>query len=156
VIDATHDSDLSETLIFKFATTERIFANWSAHRLIIWQQRFPTVEHAYQYKKFEQSNPAWAKRIKQSKSPYEAKRLARQKTIDSKAWNVIREVIMLELIKTKIQQHEDVRFALAATGTQLIAAPGSEQGNFWGSGKDGMGQNVLGRIWMYLRQENTV
>lgn len=142
----------NETFLLSFATVERPFTNWSAHRLSVWGQHFATVEHAYQYKKFEQSDRVWARRIKGSKSPYEAKRLAHLKSIDSKTWDVVRETIMLELITTKLDQHEDVRFALLKTGTQIIAETGNGQNAFWGIGVDGTGQNVLGKIWMHLRQ----
>ena len=143
----------NETFLLSFSTVERPFTNWSAHRLAIWGQQFPTVEHAYQYKKFEGSDLAWAQHIQASKSPYEAQHLANQKSINRNSWDVIREVIMLELLKTKLEQHEDVRFALAETGNQIIVEAGNGQDTFWGVGKDGKGQNRLGKIWMHLRQD---
>jgi N-glycosidase YbiA len=149
--DAVPTND--DEFLLEFATIEKPFANWSAHQIDIWQQHFATIEHAYQYKKFEIINPTWARRIKRSKSPYEAKRLAYQKTIDSASWDATRESTMLELLAAKLAQHEDVRLALRQTGARAIVETGNTEDTFWGRGRDGSGQNVLGKIWMYLREE---
>ena len=144
---------LSDEGLTSFATTEHPFTNWSAHQIEIWHKRFPTVEHAYQYKKFESVDPMWASRIQNAKSPYEAKRLAYKKPIHTAAWDTIREAVMLELLKAKLSQHEDVRLALKLTSDRLIVENGSDVESFWGTGKAGNGSNVLGKLWMHLRSE---
>lgn len=136
-----------------YVTVDSPFTNWSAHQIDIWGKRFPTAEHAYQYKKFEYSDPAWAEKIRTAKSPYEAKQIAYQKSIDQAAWGIIRESVMLELLQAKIAQHEDVKQALLATGGGAIAQIGRENDGFWGMGTDGYGENVLGKLWMHLRDE---
>lgn len=143
--------DSVDEFIATFITAQSPFSNWSAHRLDVWGRTFPTVEHAYHFKKFEHADPAWAARIASAKSAFEAKRLAHSKPIDHATWDVIREGVMLELLRAKLQQHADVRQALAQTGNSAIAEVGNDADSFWGCGNDGLGENTLGKLWMYLR-----
>jgi N-glycosidase YbiA len=136
-----------------YVTVESPFTNWSAHQIYIWGKHFPTVEHAYQYKKYEVTDPEWAEQIRNAISPYQAKKLAYKHHTDEESWDIIRVSVMLELLQAKLKQHEDVRNALRDTGTGAIAQIGGEDDTFWGTGEDGFGENVLGKLWMHLRDE---
>ena len=67
-------------------------------------------------------------------------------------WNEIKTSVMKEIIKAKIDQHEEVRNALQASGKEEIIE-NSPEDYFWGSGKDNTGRNELGKIWMEIREE---
>jgi ribA/ribD-fused uncharacterized protein len=143
--------DSVDEFIVTFITAQSSFSNWSAHQLDVWGRTFPTVEHAYHFKKFEHADRAWAERIATAKSAYAAKQLAHSKPIDHTTWNAIRESVMLELLRAKLAQHADVRQALLETGGSVIAEVGNDADDFWGYGPNGLGQNTLGKLWMYLR-----
>jgi len=145
----------SDAFVLAFLTIDGLFSNWSAHQIDIWDQHFATVEHAYQYQKFADCDPAWAEQIKTAKSPWLAKCLARERDSSLPGWRRRRRSIMRELLAAKIAQHTDVREALRSTGTRIIIEKGNPNESYWGIGKDQNGQNVLGKLWMELRQEQS-
>ena len=59
---------------------------------------------------------------------------------------------MEEILRAKTEQHEDVRDVLKKTGKRTIIE-NSPVDSFWGIGHDGKGQNVVGKIWMKIRDE---
>lgn len=142
----------ADEFIISYVTSDTPFSNWSAHQIKIWGQTFSTSEHAFQYRKFSDQESNWAKKIKQSKSPYEAKKLAWQKPINPGKWNRQRQEIMVELVKAKTAQHEDVRQALIGTGSSAIVMRDRTGDSYWGLGRNGKGLNNLGKIWMHVRE----
>jgi ribA/ribD-fused uncharacterized protein len=143
----------SDEFAITFVTAGAPFTNWSAHQIVIWGKRFATVEHAYQYRKFIETDPHWALVIKNAKSPWQARRLSRQHSIIAEQWDTQRVAVMRELLTAKVFQHEDVREALRKTGNMAIIEKGREGDSFWGVGPDEDGQNTLGKIWIVLRQQ---
>lgn len=137
--------------VVSIVTADNPLNNWSAHSIRIWGKRFPTAEHAFQYKKAEY-DPKMALKIKAAKSPRQAKQLSRQLTIDAERWNKQRKNVMLEILRAKLQQHHDVREALLATKTRAIVEDTLDD-NYWGIDRCGRGRNMLGKIWMQLRDE---
>jgi N-glycosidase YbiA len=127
------------------------FSNWSAHKIKIWGKTFPTIEHAYQYKKFADTDQKFADRIRRCKSPWEAKQLAMSRPIDTKIWDKNREKVMFELLKAKVYQHKDVMQALLETGSLAIIQKGPPEDDFWCVGWSSKGRNVLGKLWMKIR-----
>lgn len=125
--------------------------NFSAHAVSIWGKIFPTVEHAFHWKKFFSVEPEIAEEIFFAKSPESAKKISdanKQKIpID---WKEHRVKIMEQILKAKAEQHEDVREALERTGKRTIIENSPVDG-FWGIGPDGVGENVVGKIWMKIR-----
>lgn len=125
--------------------------NFSAHSVYIWDIIFPTAEHAFQWKKFSSSNPEVADGILKANSPEAVKKIssANKSKIPTK-WHDERVVIMEQILKTKASQHEDVREALKRTGNKTIIE-NSPMDDFWGIGPKGKGENVVGKIWMKIR-----
>lgn len=119
-----------------------------------WRGRlWPTSEHAYQAAHFFETAPELAEQIYSSRSAHEAYKLA--KANGDKApqdWHDVKESIMLDICRHKLQQHEYVRTKLLETGDALIVEDSSKDG-FWGWGQDRKGRNALGKIWMQLRAE---
>lgn len=128
--------------------------NFSAHAVKIWGKIFPTVEHAYQWKKFASKHPKIAKNIFESKNPSAAKHIADEnKDKISPAWFRGQRVRVMEaLLRAKTKQHADVRKKLGETGKRLIAE-NSLTDDFWGIGPKGDGENMVGKIWMKIRDE---
>jgi ribA/ribD-fused uncharacterized protein len=127
--------------------------NWSAHKVMLWGQDFPTVEHGYHWRKFNNHKPRVAAEILATGSPWAALRVERQYATARRAdWQVVKVDVMRELLRAKLAQHEDVREILTLAGTRTIIENSPWDG-FWGLGPDGDGQNQLGRLWMELQAE---
>lgn len=59
---------------------------------------------------------------------------------------------MLRIIRAKADQHEYVRRKLLETGDRHLVED-SWRDDFWGWGLNQDGQNMLGKLWMQVRQE---
>ena len=125
-----------------------------------------TAEHYFQAYKHK-GNPTLFNKILQARtktgkvSPCLAKRLGRgsSKTgvgrlSDSamKKWNEDRLDVMYKVTMAKFVQHSDLKEILLSTGdSQLVEnAPWD---SYWGIGKDGNGQNMLGKTLMKVRED---
>lgn len=139
--------------IFFFTPAFDAFNNFSAHQIEIWGVLFPTCEHAYQWRKFNELEPQIAQNILEAKNPHKAKQIARNyndKRIQN--WNDVKVSIMKEVLQAKLEQHEDIQERLKASGNRTIIE-NSPVDSFWGNGPDNAGQNILGKLWMELRNE---
>lgn len=137
--------------VYFFTTAFAPLDNFSAHKINIWGLEFSTVEHAYQWKKFVDTSKNVADKIFNAKSPEEAKNIAdnnKAKIIDG--WHEKRLIIMKEILLAKFKQHEDVKKILKKTKNRKIIE-NSPVDYFWGLGKAGKGQNMIGKIWMEIR-----
>lgn len=137
-----------------FFYTPRFYAfdNLSAFQVEIWDKTFMTSEHAYQWKKFSVSHPAIAEEILNATSAYMTKKIS-----DAHAgevlpeWHEQKAAIMEEILRAKLAQHEKLGKLLVESGTRTIIE-NSPTDSFWGIA-DGSGQNILGKLWMKLRDE---
>ena len=110
---------------------------------------FPTVEHAFQFCKTQDRE--WQDRIRSAKSPGDAKRLGRQCPM-RKDWEDVKVGVMTDLVTKKFLQHPDLAKKLLDTGGRSIQED-SPWDSFWGTGKDGKGKNVMGKILSKVRRE---
>lgn len=125
--------------------------NFSAHTVNLWGQKFPTAEHAFQWKKFSQSQPAIAKKILLSKNPHQAQEIAtKNKSKIPADWHPRKVKVMESVLMAKAKQHQDVQAILKRTGGKKIIE-NSPVDAFWGIGKSGKGKNMVGVIWMKIR-----
>lgn len=125
--------------------------NFSAYTVCIWDITFPTAEHAFQWKKFSVSHPKIAKSIFAAGSPDAVKKISnKNKNKVLKQWYTERVGVMEQILKAKTEQHEDVRKILRKTGKKTIIE-NSPVDSFWGIGPDGKGENMVGKIWMKIR-----
>ncbi len=125
---------------------------FSAHRIEIWGEVFPTVEHAYQASRIVPS-PA-RELIKHAASPMDAWR-ERQKVKNDPAHQVAnfdKDAVMEELFRAKLEQHPDIVEILKESGDRELLKVFVTDA-YWGTGADGMGENRMGKIWMKLRAE---
>lgn len=125
---------------------------FSAHRISIWSHEFSTVEHAFQWKKFSQVRPDVAEKILGAGSPHAAKEIANAHKADiPSSWHEEKVVVMESLFRAKVEQHPDVREQLQLTGNRQIVES-SPVDRFWGIGPKQDGQNMVGKIWMKIRE----
>lgn len=124
-------------------------SNFSAHQVTYEGVEYMTAEHAYQVLKF--ADPNQRQKIKDAPSAFLARQLGQTKKGRTPDFDKV--AVMKEIMRAKMRQHQDVREALLSTGSATIFKDHPDDDGFWGSGRDGKGQNVMGKIWMELRDE---
>lgn len=136
-----------------YSTKEKYgeFSNFSAHGIELDGQWYPTSEHYFQAQKFEDAD--YREKIRQANSPMVAARLGRSRNVKLRDdWEETKIDVMRLAVKKKFATHTELTELLLSTGDEeLIEAAAGDY--FWGCGKDGSGQNWLGRILMEVRKE---
>jgi N-glycosidase YbiA len=128
--------------------------NFSAFGFELNGEYFQTSEHAFQYLKFNETNPAIAKRIKDAFSPNEARNIAQvNRNLKPKNWLDIKYKNMEKVLRAKMEQNPVVRKKLLATRDYIIAEYCTDKDTEWGLDNNNNGQNNLGKIWMKIRSE---
>lgn len=125
-----------------------MLSNFSAHEVLYMGVTYKTSEHAYQVAKFQ--DDVIRSQIANATSAYEAREIGQQ--TNGRTLNFDKVAVMKEIMKAKLLQHEDVKAALLSTGNTVIEK-NHPRDEFWGTAPDGTGQNVMGKIWMELRDE---
>lgn len=144
----------TENSIYFFTVPFEPLNNWSAHQVNIWGINFPTSEHAFQWKKFSVIEPDIANKILSTGSPHAVFKISKaNKDKKPTDWTEKKVMIMEEILRAKLEQHEDVQDALNRTGKREIIE-NSPVDSFWGIGPNKDGQNMLGNIWMKIRDNN--
>jgi len=143
----------TEDGIYFFTVPFEPLNNWSPHRIYIWNNYFPTSEHAFQWKKFCEVEPEIAKNILSAESPYAVNKISNaNKSKQPTDWYEKKLVVMEEILRAKLEQHEDVQDALKRTGKRKIIE-NSPVDSFWGIGPNKDGKSMLGNIWMKIRDD---
>lgn len=141
----------TEDAVYFYTPIFSALDNFSAHIVEIWGKKFQTGEHAYQWKKFADSHPEIAEKIFVATSPDEVKKISdANKNIVSLSFGDLKVQIMEEILLAKASQHEKVRRILKESGSKTIIE-NSPTDSFWGIGPDRKGKNVLGKLWMRVR-----
>ncbi|KND51145.1 MAG: hypothetical protein ABA06_02410 [Parcubacteria bacterium C7867-001] len=145
---------MSDTVLEPVLFYERrfyCFSNFASFAVEWRDELWMTSEHAYQAAKF--SSPHLKRIIQQARSAHDAKLIAHaNEQYKREDWESIKITVMEEICRAKLQQHEFIRRRLLETGTREIIED-SHKDSFWGWGPDQKGQNMLGKIWMKLREE---
>ena len=127
------------------------FSNFSEHPVLIDGILWPTSEHCFQARKFKDSKIQ--KMILAAKTPLEAARLGRSHGYPlRKGWDGMKDAVMLDIVRAKVRQHEEIKELLLSTGNAVLVEH-TENDSYWGDGGDGSGKNRLGKILMKIRQE---
>ncbi len=126
-------------------------SNFSSFSVYWRKNLWMTSEHAYQAAKF--TNKKLIRLIRNARSAYDAKKLARaNQNVIRANWNEIKLGIMEEILRAKLNQYPHIARKLLETGNADIIED-SPKDAFWGRGPDHRGENHLGKIWMKLRDE---
>jgi ribA/ribD-fused uncharacterized protein len=67
-------------------------------------------------------------------------------------WEAVKERVMLEALRAKFTQHDDLKAILLGTGDAMLVEHTAND-SYWGDGWDGSGRNRLGALLMQLRAE---
>jgi ribA/ribD-fused uncharacterized protein len=151
-----HGLDTDEIIYF-YEQEFYPLSNFSSFSMMWRGNRFDTSEHVYQFEKFRGAEigkqalvRSW---IRNSNSAHDAFKIAEEhKKFRRNDWDDIKVEIMREILLEKTGQHEYVRRKLLQTGERELVE-NSWRDNFWGCGPNRDGQNMLGKLWMEIRQE---
>lgn len=69
-----------------------------------------------------------------------------------KGWRTKRRLFMTRALYIQVQMYDDVREYLLSTEDTLLADM-SLYDHYWGVGRDLRGENMMGQIWMDIRQK---
>jgi ribA/ribD-fused uncharacterized protein len=135
-------------------------SNWSKHTIVENGLVFKTMEHYMMWHKARiMGDKETSTKILHAKNPYLAKQFGRQvRNFDQGKWEAERESIVLQGLRLKVEQHEDVKRILEDTGDALLAEASSYD-LVWGTGSTSKdpttwrGKNLLGMLWMKVRDE---
>lgn len=128
--------------------------NFSAFGLIMDNEYFQTSEHAFQYMKFVNTNKEIAKKIKNSYSPNDARRIAHEnQEYKVNDWSKNKYKNMEKVLRLKVMQNSIVMKKLLATENYIIAEYCTDEDTEWGLDNNNLGDNNLGKIWMKIRDE---
>lgn len=141
----------TDTHVFFYEQEYYVLSNFSAFRLQWKGVDFDTSEHAYHCEKF------YDRRVKEeilaARSAHDAFKIAGEnKHLRRPDWDDIKLDIMLNILREKANQHEYVYRKLMETGDRILVED-SWRDSYWGWGENHYGQNMLGRLWMIVRNE---
>lgn len=152
----------TENQVFFYEQEFYVLSNFSSFHLTWEGLDFDTSEAAYQFEKFNYTslNPAISSAtlksvrdtIKNSKSAHNAYKQAQFfKNQRNPNWDLIKVPTMKRILELKIDQHSYVKDKLLQTGNRLLIED-SWRDDFWGIGPNKDGQNMLGKLWMEVRE----
>lgn len=122
---------------------------------------FTSSEQIYQFMKAEAHDcTGKARRILLAYDAFAAKKIG-DSIEEKETWTEKREQIMIEIVRAKFQQNEDLRQQLIDTGKKTLQEATLDQ--YWGIGSGlrskitresaGKGENRMGHILMQIRTE---
>jgi len=129
-----------------------VLSNFSAFSLMWRGLRFDTSEAAYHWEKFPHL-PQLQEEIRLAPSAHDALLIARNRRDEQRAdWDDVKIRVMYKILQEKVAQHPYVRRKLLETGTRTLIEDSWRDG-FWGWGEKKDGQNMLGKLWMEIRNK---
>lgn len=129
------------------------FSNFSRHPVKISGKTYATTEAYFQSQKFAGVNPAYENKVAKEKSPKVAAAMGRDRSVKIRRdWDSVKDSVMLVALHAKAKQHPSVAKTLLDTGDEEIIEDTTND-YYWGCGSDGSGKNMLGRLWMRVRNE---
>ncbi|WP_217577346.1 NADAR family protein [Mesorhizobium sp. GbtcB19] len=148
-----HGLDTPERVCF-YEQDFYVLSNFSAFTLLNRVGiRFDTSEAAYHWEKFAGVAPHIADYISAAPSAHDAFKHAENfKHLRRPDWDDVKVDIMRDILRAKVRQHDYVCRKLLATGDRELVE-NSWRDDFWGWGPNGDGQNMLGKLWMEIRDE---
>jgi ribA/ribD-fused uncharacterized protein len=146
-----HDLTLEDAVRFSRFDEANLLSTVSAHAFELEDYQWPTAEHYYQAHKFE--GMSYVDTILNVASGQEAHKLGnRWLKRKVKDWKTKRRVWMTRALYRKTMEHDEVKKGLLETGSALLIET-SLYDHYWGIGRDQRGDNMLGKIWMDIREK---
>jgi ribA/ribD-fused uncharacterized protein len=142
----------TETQVLFYEQDFYVLSNFSSFTLEWKGIRFDTSEAAYHWEKFPNDARIRAE-IQCAPSAHEAFKIAETYKKDRRPhWDSMKVDVMAGILRAKAAQHEYVRRKLLATGDRELIE-NSWRDSYWGWGPDRTGLNMLGQLWMMVRDE---
>jgi hypothetical protein len=141
------------TVIHFYSTTGEYgcFSNFSKHPVYLKKKRWPTSEHYFQAQKF--AGEPDEEEVRLAKTAMIAARMGRdRKRPLRRDWESVKERVMLDALRAKFTQHEELKVILLGTG-EAVLIEHTANDSYWADGGDGSGKNRLGVLLMQLREE---
>jgi ribA/ribD-fused uncharacterized protein len=136
---------------FSKSDTHREFSNFALFPIDLDGKRWPTTEHYYQAQKF--TDAELQAKIRKAEKPIIAKNLADKHRDQIRPdWDAVKDDVMYRAVRRKFELHQELRDLLRATGDEDIAEAAPTD-YYWGVGREGTGQNKLGKIIERIRAE---
>ena len=130
-----------------------VFDNFSSFQVEYKGKTYPTSEHAFQSIQFINGNPELAEIIRNTKSAHDAQKLANDnKGKRDSDWEERKLDVMKEILHCKVDQHPYVKKKHLQSGDREIVED-SWRDDYWGWGETKKGKNMLGKLWMEVREE---
>ncbi|MBX9625369.1 MAG: NADAR family protein [Gemmataceae bacterium] len=127
------------------------FSNFSRHPVYLKKKRWPTTEHYFQAQKF--AGEPDEEQVRMAAKPMLAASMGRdRKRPLRRDWEAVKERVMLDALRAKFTQHEELRDLLLRTGDAVLVEHTAND-SYWGDGGDGSGKNRLGHLLMQVRDE---
>lgn len=126
-------------------------SNFAYYSFYLKGKDWKTVEHYFQAQKF--AGTEYEEEIRLLDYPRQAKWSGNDRDKPLRPdWEEVKVAIMKEAVKAKFDQNPEIKEALLDSNKAYLLedAPWDD---FWGSGKNGMGKNMLGLILMDLRDQ---
>jgi len=141
----------NDNQVFFYEQEFYVLSNFSAFKVQIARNVFMTAEHAYHFEKFV--NDQLKAEIKFAWSAHEAfQRAQAYKAHRRPDWDAVKVEVMKKILWAKVDQHSYVRKKLLETGERQLVE-NSWRDDYWGWGENKNGQNMLGKLWMGIRDE---
>ncbi len=144
---------MPETVINFYSTTGEYgcFSNFSRHSVFLKGKRWPTTEHYFQAQKF--AGEPDEEEVRLANKPMLAANMGRdRKRPLRRDWEGVKENVMLDALRAKFTQHEELKAILLGTDDAKLVEHTAND-SYWGDGGDGSGKNRLGHLLMKVREE---
>ena len=146
---------MAEATIRFYRTNDKYgcFSNFSRHAVEIDGVSWPTSEHYFQAQKYLDDKNRNDVRV--ASTPAEAAKIGRDRNRPLRSdWESIKDEVMLTVLRAKFTQNASCRDCLLSSGDAYLIEDTSTSGDeYWGSGRSGKGQNMLGKLLMKVREE---
>jgi len=127
------------------------FSNFSRHPIFLKGKRWPTTEHYFQAQKF--AGEPDEEEVRLANKPMLAASMGRdRKRPLRRDWESAKENVMLDALRAKFTQHDELKAILLGTGDAKLVEHTAND-SYWGDGGDGSGKNRLGHLLMKVREE---
>lgn len=146
----------TEDAVYFYEQDHYYLSSFSAFRVKlhvdnVWRD-FDTAEQAYHWFKFPESHELQLGILGADSAHAAFKFAERHRAQRRPDWDVVKVPTMREILRAKIRRHEYVRRKLLETGHRVLIE-NSWRDDFWGWGPNRDGKNVLGKLWMEVRDE---
>ncbi len=126
------------------------FSNFAPYEIELDGKIWPTTEHYFQAQKFVDTK--YSEAIRNASSPMKAAQMGRSRMHPIRSdWEIVKDSIMYKAVLKKFSTYRYLQKILLSTGDEEIIE-NTKNDYYWGRGKKGTGENILGKILMDVRK----